>query len=169
MDMTHRPLTALAIASWMAVSICGVSAQEQTADDATQMTFVPRPFTFSDVAAAIAAPAPMAEPKPRGSRAPSPLLLSLYASNAALQALDVHSTLLGIKNGAVEGNRFMAALTSNAPLFIATKAGVSAATIYAVSRIAKQNRAAAVATLVGINSVYAMVAAHNYRIAHGLR
>jgi hypothetical protein len=96
-------------------------------------------------------------------------LWSLYVSNAAVHALDIHSTLWGIRNGAVEGNRLMAGVTSNTPLFIATKVGISAATIYAANRISRHNRVAAIATLVGINSAYAIAVAHNYRIARGLR
>jgi hypothetical protein len=96
-------------------------------------------------------------------------LLPFYASTALLQALDVHSTLQVLGNGGGEGNPVMRGVASNKGVFIATKAAVAAGTIYAASRIAKRSKVGAIITLVGLNSVYAFVASHNYKLAHQLR
>ena len=98
----------------------------------------------------------------------SMLLNSLYASTIAMQALDVHSTLSAFRAGAVEGNPMMAGVTKNRAAFMAVKAGVAASTVLAARQLAKRNRVAAVVTLVAINSAYAFVVNHNYKIARGI-
>jgi len=97
---------------------------------------------------------------------PSPLMASLYATTAVMQALDVHSTLAALDAGGVEANPVMAGLTKNRAAFIATKAAVAAASILAAREMAKRNKVAAALTLVAINSAYAWVAHHNYQVAH---
>jgi hypothetical protein len=95
----------------------------------------------------------------------STLMTSLYASTVAMQALDVHSTLSAFRAGAGEANPLMQDVTKNRAMFMAVKAGVAASTILAARQLSKRNRVAAVATLVAINSAYAMVVSHNYRVA----
>lgn len=104
--------------------------------------------------------------KPSG---PSTVMTSLYAATAAMQALDVHSTLMAIDRGAVEGNPVMGNLTGNKAAFMALKAGVAFSTVMAARNMSKRNKVAAIATLVAINSAYAMVVTHNYRVAQKLR
>lgn len=98
---------------------------------------------------------------------PSHLMTSLYASTAVMQALDVHSTLKALDRGAVEGNPLMTQVTGNKAAFIALKAGVAFSTVMAARNMSKRNKVAAVLTLVAINSAYAMVVNHNYRVANG--
>lgn len=100
---------------------------------------------------------------------PSPLLTSLYASTAVMQALDVHSSLTAFRSGAVEANPLMQGVTKNRAAFMAIKAGVAVSTIMAARHMAKRNKVAAIATLVAINSAYAVVVSHNYKVARGLR
>jgi hypothetical protein len=108
-------------------------------------------------------------PPPAYRRAGSSrLLTSLYASTFAMQALDVHSTLSAFRAGAVEGNPLMAGVTGNRAAFMAVKAGVAASTVLAARQLAKRNKVAAVVTLVAINSAYAFVVNHNYKIARGI-
>ena len=95
----------------------------------------------------------------------SNLLKSLYASTAVMQGLDVHSTLKAFSTGAVEGNPIMSGVTKNRAAFIATKAAVAAVTILATRKIAKKNKVAAVITLIAVNSAYAMIVNHNYKLA----
>ena len=109
-------------------------------------------------------PAPV-EPFRAPRRGPSPLLSSLYVSTAAMQALDMHSTLQAFRAGAVEGNPLMSGITKNRGAFMATKAAVAASTILAARQIAKRNKVAAVVTMVAINSAYAMIVNHNYKLA----
>jgi hypothetical protein len=105
------------------------------------------------------------EPFRAPRRGPSPLLGSLYLSTAAMQALDMHSTLQAFRAGAVEGNPLMSGITKNRGVFMATKAAVAASTILAARQIAKRNKVAAVVTMVAINSAYAMIVSHNYKLA----
>lgn len=100
---------------------------------------------------------------------PSTLMTSLYISTAAMQMLDVHSTLRALEHGAIEGNPLMANVTRNKTMFIALKAGVAFSTVMAARNMSKRNKVAAVLTLVAINSVYAMVVNHNYRVARSGR
>jgi hypothetical protein len=97
------------------------------------------------------------------------LMGSLYASTAVLQALDIHSTLKGLDRGATEANPMMSGLAARKGAFVATKIGVSAATILAARQMAKKNKLAAALTLVGINSLYAVVVSHNYKVVRSLR
>jgi len=100
---------------------------------------------------------------------PSVLMPSLYATTAVMQALDVHSTLRALDRGGVEANPLMAGVTKNKAAFIALKAGVAFSSVMAARNMSKRNKVAAVLTLVAINSAYAMVINHNYRVASGGR
>lgn len=97
------------------------------------------------------------------------MLGSLYASTAIMQALDVHSTILALDRGAVEANPLMSGITKNKAVFIATKAAVATSMVFAARSMAKRNKVAAVITLVALNSAYAMVVQHNYKVARGLK
>jgi hypothetical protein len=93
------------------------------------------------------------------------LLASLYATTIVVQALDMHSTLRAFNAGAVEANPAMSGITRNRAAFVATKAAVAAASIWAAQKMAKKNKIAAVVTLIAVNSAYAMIASHNYQLA----
>jgi hypothetical protein len=99
----------------------------------------------------------------------SGMLKSLYASTAVMQALDVHSTMSVLNRGGGEANPLMSGVVRNKAAFIGVKAAVATGTILAAREIGKRNKVAAIATLVGINSVYALVVQHNYRVARSLR
>ena len=103
----------------------------------------------------------------RTEKRTSGLMMSLYASTAAVQALDVHSTLSALNRGAVEKNPFMKGLAGNTGAFIAVKAGIAAGTIFATHRASKRNKVAAIVTTLAINSAYLFVVSHNYRVARG--
>lgn len=119
---------------------------------AAQLPSLQRPVTFD-----------------RPSNRPSTLMLSLYASTAAMQALDVHSTLSALKLGAVEANPMMKGVARNKAAFIALKAGMAASTILASRNMAKRNKIAAIATMVAVNTAYAFVISHNYKVARNQR
>jgi hypothetical protein len=99
----------------------------------------------------------------------SKLLMSLYVTTAVMQALDVHSTYQALGRGAVEANPLVSGMTGHKAAFFAAKASVAAASIMAARRVAEHNKVAAVLTMVGINSAYAMVVALNYHVANSLR
>jgi hypothetical protein len=96
-------------------------------------------------------------------------MLSLYASTAMMQALDIHSTLTAVGRGGVEANPLISGLASRQLAFIAVKSGIAASSILAARQMAKHNKLAAVVTLIAINSAYALVISHNYKLAHDLR
>ena len=117
--------------------------------------------------AAVQLPRPAVVLNPTRSRIGSKAVLpSLYATTAAMQLLDVDSTLKSLNRGAIETNPLMSGLVKNRAAFAVTKAGIAAATIYAAHHIAKDNKVAAIVTLVAINSAYAMIVKNNYGIAN---
>ncbi len=96
--------------------------------------------------------------RPRG-------LVPLYVSFAVLQGLDVHSTLTAIHNGAVEQNALMAPFVKQPAAFVAFKAAATAGVIVAADRLSKRNRVGAYVLMFAMNSAYAVIVAHNYRVA----
>ena len=105
------------------------------------------------------APMAQAAPAPSGTRS----LVPRYVSFGVLQALDVHSTMRALNNGAVEANPLMKGVAHQPAAFMAVKAGAGATTIWLSHRLAKKNKVAAMLLMAGVNSAYAMVVAHNYR------
>jgi hypothetical protein len=96
-------------------------------------------------------------------------MMPLYASAAALQFMDLHSTMQVIHLGGAEGNPLMKGIVAHPAMFVALKAAVGASIIYSANRLAKKNKGAAIATMIAMNSVYAMVVSHNYRLAQSMR
>ena len=95
--------------------------------------------------------------------APRGVLVPLYVSFAALQALDVHSTLRAVDAGAVEQNPFLKGLVNQPAALIALKGGVAASTILITDKIRHRSRVGAIVAMAALNSVYVTVVAHNYR------
>jgi hypothetical protein len=110
--------------------------------------------------AATAAPAPRLAPAAMSSR--RGVLIPLYASFAALQALDAHSTLRAIHRGAVEQNPMLRSIANNPTALFAVKAGVAASTIVLADKLRDRSRVGAIVLMAGLNSLYATVVAHNY-------
>ena len=170
--MSRRLFVALAVVSLSLGSGAMTRARAQSADAVVQ----PRAAT-SFAADAVAMPVVLTAaqlpsltrpaPLPRESNRPSALMLSLYASTAALQMLDVHSTMTALDNGAVEANPLMKNVAGNKAAFVALNAGVAVSTILAARNMAKRNKVAAIATLIAVNSAYAFIVSHNYKVARG--
>ncbi len=96
-------------------------------------------------------------------------LAPFYASTVALQVLDVRSTLQVISLGGGEGNPLLKGIVARPALFLGLKAAMAAASIYSANRLAKHNKIGAIATMVALNSVYAMVVAHNFQLARTMQ
>ena len=107
-------------------------------------------------------------PEPR-SPVGSIVMHALYGSAVVVHGLDAHSTFAALDAGAIEVNPVLEPLTRHRAPFIAFKAGVAAGTIYAAHHMAKRNKVAAALTLLAVNSVYAVIAANNYRVAREMR
>lgn len=79
-----------------------------------------------------------------------------------LHALDAHSTHRALNAGGSESNPLVRGLVESPIGVVAVKAGSSAVVIYAAEKMWKHNRVAAVIMIVGINTAYAAIVAHNY-------
>lgn len=112
----------------------------------------------------------LGSPGPVGSAADlarpvrKPALLVLYSSFAALDALDIHSTLRAIGNGAVEANPAMRGVVSSKASFIAMKAATGGIVIFMAEKVRKRHPKLAIGLMAGLNSVMAIVVAHNYSL-----
>lgn len=95
----------------------------------------------------------------------SPTMQSLYATTALLQALDAQSTFKALNAGAVESNSLVKPFAANRPAFIALKAGMATAFIYAGHNLSKGHKIAAMIALGAVNSLYAAIAVNNYHVA----
>ena len=116
-----------------------------------------------------AALAQLAEPEPSSSIVSPPprpvVLTALYGSFAGLQALDFHSTMRAVRSGGHEANPALQRLAGSPAAMFAVKAGATASIIMASERLRKNHHpAAAFMLMVGANSAYAIVAAHNYTV-----
>jgi hypothetical protein len=83
----------------------------------------------------------------------------------ALQVLDAHSTQSALARGYTESNPLMEPVSRNMPTMLAIKVGATMGTILVVEKLWKRNRAAAVATMIGLNVGYGFVVGGNYRRA----
>jgi hypothetical protein len=96
--------------------------------------------------------------------APKKVLVPLYISYAALQGLDVHSTTRALRGGASEANPLMRGVAQQPVALIAVKAGAAATTIWLTHKVSKRSRAGAIVLMAAVNSAYAVIVAHNYRV-----
>lgn len=96
-------------------------------------------------------------PSTRGS---SSVLNVLYGSYFSLQGADVYSTMVARRAGAREINPVM---DGNLGQMMAVKAVTGLTTYYAVNRMAKTNKKAAIVTLAILNGVTAAVVVHNLK------
>jgi len=94
---------------------------------------------------------------------PAPLV-PLYVSFAALQALDVHSTLTALDAGGREANPMIRNTLGNPAGLFLLKAGTAAGVVLITERLWRRNRTAAVVMMIALNSAYATMAANNYRL-----
>jgi hypothetical protein len=91
------------------------------------------------------------------------VLVPLYASFAALQMLDAHSTLRAVRAGGVEQNPMLRGIADKPVAMVALKAGVAASTIALAEKVRSRSRVGAIVLMAALNSTYAAVVVHNYR------
>lgn len=114
---------------------------------------------------ALLAPMAVEAQELRTARERPPALVPLYISFATLQALDAHSTLTAVEQGARETNPLVRGAMTMPAGMVALKAGTAVGVIYLTEKLWKRNRVAAVVTMIALNSAYVTIAAHNYRAA----
>jgi hypothetical protein len=163
--MANRLQLCVLLAALVLVLVPTVAAAQTPAPriDFSKLSFAPEPAARGFVARF-----DQPTPNPEQSR-PSIVMNSLYASTAVTQMLDAHSTMTALNAGAVERNPMMSYLTSHPAAFGAVKAASAAGLIYAGRSLAKRNKTHAIIALVAVNSAYAYVAFHNYRVASQLK
>jgi len=96
----------------------------------------------------------------------SPTMQSLYVMTALTQALDAQSTFRALNAGAVESNSLVKPFAANRPAFIALKAGMTTAFVYAGHNLSKRHKIGAVIALGLVNSLYTAIAMNNYHVVH---
>ena len=107
--------------------------------------------------------APVVAQAPSAAHRPS-VLVPLYVSFATLQGLDIHSTLRAPEFGGREANPVVGSMLGSPAAFIAAKAGMTASIYFVSERLWKRHKTAAVLTMIGLNSSYGAVVAHNYAV-----
>jgi hypothetical protein len=105
---------------------------------------------------------PVLQPAPSAAQRPA-ALVPLYASFAALQMVDMHSTWRALDRGAVEGNPVMSGIAANKPVLLTVKAAGTAGVIAVSERLRKKSRTAALIFMISANSGMTWVVQHNYR------
>lgn len=98
----------------------------------------------------------------------SPTMQSLYVMTALTQALDAQSTFKALNAGAVESNSLVKPFAANRPAFLALKAGMATAFIYAGHDLSKGHKIGAMVALALVNSVYTAITVNNYRVVHAM-
>ena len=119
----------------------------------------------SPVGAAAQNPIDLARPGTDSGALSTSVRRSMYVSFAALQIMDAISTRKALSSGGTEANPAMSALTRNSAALFAVKAGTAAATTYFAERLSKNHPRAATVMMAVLNTAYAAVVAHNYRVA----
>jgi hypothetical protein len=92
-------------------------------------------------------------------------LPAMYATLAALNALDAYSTRRAVGMGAREVNPLMKKAAGSSGTMLAMKALSTAGTIYFTERAWKKNRKGAVILLALVNGTMAAITARNFRNA----
>jgi hypothetical protein len=86
-------------------------------------------------------------------------------SFVGLEALDVFSTMRGIRHGHAEANPLMRGVAGSPMAMTAVKAGAAASTILLVRQVARKNRVAAIAMMAAMNTALSVVVVRNLRVA----
>ena len=114
--------------------------------------------------AAQSRPVDLIAPRGDGSFSTS-IRRSMYVSFAALQIMDGISTRKALSSGAREANPMMSGIAGNSAALFAVKAGTAAATTFFAERLARKHPRAATIMMAVLNTTYAAIVAHNYRVA----
>ena len=140
---TGSALTALTVTSTVDASVLDAALAALAAETPRVEFTAPRPATL-------------------GSKE---LRIGMYASFVTLQALDGYSTLKALSAGGREANPVMSGVVGSPAGMFAVKAGTAAATVFLAERLAKHNKVASFVMMAALNTSYAAIVAHNYRVA----
>ena len=134
--------------------------------------------SIADAVVAINAEAPVAPPgrapstalttiaarglTPAQPQRPS-LLVPLYVTFGALQAMDAHSTMQALRGGAREQNPLVEPFGRNAAALFAIKSATTVGTIVLAEKLRQRHPVKAVVMMTAVNVAYAAIVAANYR------
>ena len=102
---------------------------------------------------------------PRTGGIGTSLRRSMYVSFAALQIMDAVSTRKALSGGAQEANPVMGGIARNGAALFAVKAGTAVATTWFAEKLAKNHPRRATIMMAVLNTAYAAIVAHNYRVS----
>jgi hypothetical protein len=116
------------------------------------------------IAAAVRAEATQPPPVLMREEPRPPVLVPLYLSLAALHVADTVATVQAVReHDAREMNPAMRPFAGDHAALLLIKSASMAGTVFAVEKLWKRNRAAAIITMIGINAAYAAVVSNNLR------
>lgn len=96
------------------------------------------------------------------------LLRTMYVATPLVHAADGFSTMRVLDLGGREMNPLIAAHVNNRQVFAATKVGLVAGQIFLAHHMSKDHKFKAILAMTAVNGAYALVAAHNIRVARGI-
>jgi hypothetical protein len=156
------------------IAIVPVAARAQSDAPAAPSAPPTRPFHLIEPAASLLtepAASPLTEPAPAVRPLRLAALMPLYGTLIGLQALDLDSTMkaMASRTGR-EANPVMYSLVGRPAAVVAVKAAATGAIVFGSERLRRTHHpVAAVMLMIGINSTYAMVVAHNYAVVNRAR
>jgi len=154
-------LTAAAIVAALMFTALPVSAQEMLAEQVKPVVMVPSAAVAEEWAKE-GQRLTVAKPFTGRSKA----VRSLFASYAAVQGLDMATTVMARNRGASETNPL---LDGGFGRGVAIKAGLGVVTVLAVRAVEKKSRKAAIFTMIALNVATAAVVVNNIHVARGQR
>jgi Domain of unknown function (DUF5658) len=99
---------------------------------------------------------------PAEPRRPS-LLVPLYITFGALQAMDAHSTMQALRGGAREQNPIVEPFGRNGAALFAIKSATTVGTIVLAEKLRQRHPVKAMVMMTAVNVAYAAIVAANYR------
>ena len=154
----------------LSIGILAAPVWAADAADATPIADAALAIVGTPVAAPVADAAPLGYSRIYRQPARSLVLPALYVSLAALQGYDAYSTLTALQQGAVEANPLMQGVVGSPMTFVALKAGVTGASIYAAEQLWRHNqKTKAILLMVASNGLMAYVAHNNAGVLRSMR
>lgn len=150
--------TAAAAVAALVFTALPAAAQEMLAEQATPVVMAPS-AAVADAWAKEGQRLTVAKPFTGTSKT----VRGLFASYAAVQGLDMATTVIARNRGASETNPL---LDGGFGRGVAIKAGLGVATVLAVRAVEKKSRKAAIFTMIALNVATAAVVVNNIKVAN---
>ena len=165
--LNDKPLPQFDFTLLSSATVVPAAATAMPLASMTDLSLEPKSGPLAE--AAQTRPVDLIGPRGDGAFSSASLRRSMYVSFAALQVFDAISTRKALNAGAREANPAMAAVVKSNTALLAVKAGSAAATAFFAERLAKKHPRRAAIVMTVLNTAYAAVVAHNYRVAQNAR